>query len=317
VNEKHPVRSTDEHTVGRAWYRPSSRSGARSSRPLASPHVQRFRMVQSVLVGLGVAAILIALLLAAHGRTTNTASFPWSSWTPPDQGTQGALDIASHVAPDYRLTPAQQLSVITVINLESPNAQAATAAAEASGLNPKPSIGLQIAVKASESSSSVSLLNGSTIAYNLCGVGGKDCAIGVGTPSANRLLLLRREALELALYTLKYLKGVQNVVTVLPPGRMQVTSQLTKSLPTSNSRGSAPVHVALLFDRQELAPLLQNSDPLAATLPEPVPPTVAQMGTAREAELVNLVTGHGMFTEQIQNAQDGSTVIVLTPLPPQ
>ena len=31
------------------------------------------------------------------------------------------------------------------------------------------------------------------VAYNLCGIGGKACAIGVGTPSSARLLLLRRD----------------------------------------------------------------------------------------------------------------------------
>src|SRR5581483_1679548 len=154
------------------------------------------------------------------GRPARTQQTPWSSWKPSDPGTQGALDIATHIAPLYRISPADQLSVVTVINLESSSAQAAAAAAEASGQNPKPGIGLQVAVKTSASSSSLSLLNGNTIAYNLCGVGGKSCAIGVGTPSSSRLLLLRREALELALYTLKYLKNVQYVVTVLPPGHM-------------------------------------------------------------------------------------------------
>ena len=73
-------------------------------------------------------------------------------------------------------------------------------------------------MRTNPSSSAVSLLNGNTIAYNLCGIGGKNCAIGIGTPSSARLLLLRREALELALYTFKYVHGVENVVAILPPG---------------------------------------------------------------------------------------------------
>ena len=88
-----------------------------------------------------------------------------------------------------------------------------------------------MAVRPNPSSSAVSLLSGNTIAYNLCGIGGKNCAIGIGTPSSARLLLLRREALELALYTFKYVHGVQNVVAILPPGRSAQTSTLTKSLP--------------------------------------------------------------------------------------
>jgi len=44
---------------------------------------------------------------------------------------------------------------------------------------------------------------------------------------------------------------------------------------------------------------------------------VAQMPSAREAELVSVITAHGLFSEQIEQAQDDSNVIVLTPLPPQ
>src|SRR5207248_11203222 len=108
----------------------------------------------------------------------------------------------------------------------------------------------------------VSLLTGNTIAYNLCGIGGKACAIGVGTPSTERLLLLRREALELALYTFKYIHGTQNVVAILPPGKSAQTSALTKTLPTSDS-ATKPIDMAVLFVRQEVQPLLDQ--PLSAT----------------------------------------------------
>jgi hypothetical protein len=130
------------------------------------------------------------------------------------------------------------------------------------------------------------------------------------------MLLLRREALELALYTFKYIGGTENVVAILPPGRTQVTSTLSKSLPTSDtSSTSQSVDIAVLFQRQELQPLL--TQPLTATLPETVPPTVAEMPSAPEAGLVDQVTARGLFSEQLQQAQDGSNLIVLNPLPPQ
>jgi hypothetical protein len=173
-------------------------------------------------------------------------------------------------------------------------------------------------VRPSPTSSQVSLLGGNTIAYNLCGEGGKDCAIGVGKPSTNRLLLLRREALELALYTFKYISGTQNVVAILPPGHTQdTTSTLSKKLPTSNGSQSAtkPVDIAVLFVRQEMSPLLNH--PLSQILPEQSPPTVDQMASAPEAGLVDQITARGLFSEQLQQAQDGSGLIVLNPLPPQ
>ncbi len=71
----------------------------------------------------------------------------------------------------------------------------------------------------------------------------------------------------------------------------------------------------MLFVAPELQPLLHR--PLLDTLPEPTPPTVAEMARAPEAGLVDQVTARGLFSEQLQQAQDGSDLIVLDPLPPQ
>jgi hypothetical protein len=107
---------------------------------------------------------------------------------------------------------------------------------------------------------------------------------------------------------------VQNVVAILPPSRTETTSTLTKTLPTTVSSGSKTINMAVLFVRQELQPLL--NEPLSDTLPEEFPPAVAQMSRAPEAGLVEQVTARGLFSEQVQGAQDGSNLIVLDPLPP-
>ncbi|MGI8507209.1 MAG: hypothetical protein ACR2MK_10510 [Solirubrobacteraceae bacterium] len=306
--------SADEHAVGTTLPKASAGARRRFARSSSSPHTHKFRTATAVLVGFAVGAIVIAVAVAIGGRRTQ-ASVPWSSWSPPDSGTLGARDIADHVAPYYRISAVDQLAVVTVVNLESAAAANATAQAAANGTSSSPTSGLQVAVKASPTSSAVSLLGGNTIAYNLCGIGGKSCAIGVGTPSTNRLLLLRREALELALYTLKYIGGIQNVVAILPPGHTQPTSTLTKHPPASGASTAQPLDVAVLFVRQELQPLLDQ--PLADSLPEQFPPTVAQMPSAPEAGLVDQITARGLFSEQLQQAQDGSALIVLNPLPPQ
>ena len=169
------------------------------------------------------------------------------------------------------------------------------------------------------SSSQVSLLSGNTIAYNLCGIGGSNCAIGTGKPSANRLLLLRREALELALYTFRYISGVQNVVAILPPSRTQVTSTLSPKPPSANATSTPkPINIAVLFLHDELQPWL--SHPLSDTFPEQFPPTVPELSLWRqtpEAGLVDQITAHGLFSERLVQAQDGSNLLVLDPLPPQ
>ncbi len=160
----------------------------------------------------------------------------------------------------------------------------------------------------------VPLPPGSSVVYNLCGAGSSDCSIGVGQPSAARLLLLRREALELALYTFKYIAGAQTVVAILPPGK--TTIGCTGICPKFHSPTTTkPLHLALAFDRNELSPWLRR--PLRQTLPEDLPPTVAQMASAPEAELVSVITAHGLFSEHAEQAQDGSSVVVLSPMPPQ
>jgi hypothetical protein len=41
------------------------------------------------------------------------------------------------------------------------------------------------------------------------------------------------------------------------------------------------------------------------------------VSSAPEASLVEQITARGMFTENVEQAQDGSQLIVLNPLPPQ
>jgi hypothetical protein len=222
-----------------------------------------------------------------------------------------ATEIADHLAPFYRMSAASQLDVVTVINLANPNVTGTTGSGSASGS------GLEVAVDTGSSANDLSLLSGSTIAYNLCGVGGSNCAIG-GTASTNRLLLLRREALELALYTFKYISGTSNVVAVLPPGRTEVTTTLSAKPPPKNAKATTePVDIAVLFDRQELQPWLNI--PLGETLAE-FPPAVPELPLwvkTEEAGLVDQITARGLFSEHIESVQDGSNLLVLNPLPPE
>jgi hypothetical protein len=313
------VRSTDDGAVGTGVAR-SARTESHRTREHSSPspHSGRFRVVTGLLVALGIGAIVVAVSVAVGGRHSAPAGAKWSQWKPPDGGTQGAQDIANFVAPFYRVDAANQLALVTVVNLESAAAAQAQAQAAANGTaSSGTASGLQVAVRPSATSSQVSLLSGNTIAYNLCGIGGKNCAIGVGKPSADRLLLLRREALELALYTFKYIANTQNVVAILPPGHTQPSATLTRKPPSAARTQAAPkpIDIAVLFVRQELSPLLK--DPLSQILPEQVPPSVAQMPKAPEATLVSQITARGLFSEQLEQAQDGSNLIVLDPIPPQ
>jgi hypothetical protein len=283
VAEAAPVSAAQEVSLPAASTR--KRGGAR--------HMHRFRLGVIALLGLAVASLGAAFALSMGGRVS-TGSGDWSAWSPSQSGLAGAQEIANFVAPYYRATPAQQLAVVTTVNLNDPN-------------HP-----LQVVVPASGSSASlVPLPADSTIVYNLCGEGSTDCAIG-GQPSAARLLLLKREALELALYTFKYISDAKSVVAILPPGRSGCVGLCPKP---AGAQKPTRVQLALAFDHSELQPWLDR--PLRATLPEQIPPTVTQMQRAPEAELVSIITAHGLFQEKSEQAQDGSSVVVLSPQPPQ
>jgi hypothetical protein len=271
-----------------------------SSAPRAearSHHSAKFRTAVAGLIVLGAVALALAVgLTASRGRRASSTG-DWSQWKPQDSGLAGAQEIADFVSPYYRATPTDQLAVVTTTNLNNP-------------ANP-----VEVVVPSTNSSNGLQALPpGSTVAYNLCGVGSTDCAIGVGQPSSARLLLLRREALELALYTFRYIGGAKTVVAVLPPGH--TVQGCTGICPKPQTKATVkPLNLALAFDRKELQPWLNR--PLRTTLPEALPPSVSQVSSAPESELVSVITTHGMFSQRVEHAQDGSTVIVLNPLPPQ
>jgi hypothetical protein len=304
---KQIVHASDDHALDA----PRGAIAGSAERPHAQPefpHAAKFRAAMGLLVGLAIGALAVAAVLLIGGKK-GSPSVQWSQWQPSDSGLAGAREIADHVAPLYRISGTEQLAVVTVVNLAN---SAAAQAALANGTQNQTS-GLQIAVQPSSSSGQLSLLSGNTIAYNLCGLGSTNCSIGVGTPSTNRLLLLKREALELALYTFKYISGTANVVAILPPGH---TTSLNCTLCAKPNQHATvkPAKFALLFLHDELSPWL--SAPLSATLPEEFPPTVDQVQNAPEASLVEQITARGLFTESIESAQDGTNLLVLKPLPP-
>ncbi|MDE3133251.1 MAG: hypothetical protein KGL15_04215 [Acidobacteriota bacterium] len=290
--------ASSEHTP--IANQPALGGGSQQLQRVQHPHATRFRVVSAVLFGIAVAAIAIAVVAAARSGGAKSAlasGARWSSWAPGTSGSTGVSEIAQHTSPYYRISAAHQLDVVTPIQLAQ-----ITAAGTTTGS------GVTVAINQSTSSKSQSLglLNGKTVAYNICGLGAKDCELA-GTPTINRMLLLRREGLELALYTFKYIGGAQNVVVVLPPGHTVTSSGTT-------TKG---VTVALVFLRSELQYWLNV--PLSKTLQQ-YPPAVSQLSAwskTQEAGFVDQVTAHGLFSSQIQSQQEGGNLLVLTPLPAQ
>jgi hypothetical protein len=185
----------------------------------------------------------------------------WSAWQP--QGSTQSLrliDIANHVGGEYRLPSGNQLAGI---KLDGP-AAGKDLKAILIPRKPKPKT-LGDFERFDESKSAI---------FVLCGLGTKNCSIGEGTPSVARGAVIRREALELALYTMRYEKPIDNVLVFVPPGPGQKGYSST-----------------LFFHRDDLKSRL--SHPLRSTLSRQAP----QPGSfpAQEQRTVDELTGSELY----------------------
>ena len=211
------------------------------ARPARSDrHAPRFQFMLGALIAIGLSAVAAAALFLVAGKHNDAGVDGWAPWHP--QGNDKAEQIASHVGPEYRLASGRQLVFVTGGKLQI------------AGLD------MKIVVQDSD----LHLLKGNGTLYRLCGLG-PQCAIDEGKPSIQRGLLVRREALELALYTFRYAKSTDYVVAFMPP-----------------VKGRKPTS-ALLFRRSSLgAPL---SEPLNATL-SPRTPSVVGVAAAPDTPIV-------------------------------
>ena len=138
------------------------------------------------------------------GTTRDGVPDGWSGWRPTaDDGEKAAQQIATHVGRQYRLADGNQLVGVQGGPLEI----------DALGLT----VPLEIAMKTAPQGGDIDFIKGNGLLYTLNGLGPKGSVRG-GKPSEERHLLLRREALELALYTFRYIDDVDLVVALLPPG---------------------------------------------------------------------------------------------------
>ncbi len=181
---------------------------------------------------------------------------PWSSWQPAASSTSSRLvEIARHVGQSYRLPSGDQLTAVQVGGSQGgqENVQ-----------------GIAVLNKGAPQQVDEQYGEDDTAFYILCG-GADNCSIPEGKPSRARGTVLRREALELALYTLEYTHPIDNVLVFFPPGPRE------KSLSST-----------LFFHRDDLSSHLKQ--PLRATLPQVKPPLPGKIAP-KEEKTVNDLTG--------------------------
>ena len=254
----------------------------RQERARQSSYRFRFGIVYVVLaalVGAGLGAFTILVL-----RDPPPDAAAWSPWKPAGSVEASAKQIADHVSKGYRLPSGNQLAVALVGPPEVQDVKV-----RAIAVRPDTSTG-----QAEEDDVDV-ITTGGSIMYILCGLGER-CSIKEGKASEERHQLLRREALELSLYSFKYLDGVESVVVFLPPP------------PTAETAAGSSVFLKKSEVRDELR------RPLSQTLLRGTAPNLGEMD-AIEIGNVDRLTRPRTFNYEFQAAQEGSAILVLTPIP--
>jgi hypothetical protein len=210
--------------------------------------------------------LLAYLLLAAAVGTAvgafvviarNPAPKPppaWSSWRPGSSALQTqVLEIADHVGSQYHQPSGDPLTAVKLYP-------------QGSDLR---AIGIPTVAQPKTLSDFKLYDRSSSVIYILCGLG-KHCRINQGKATTARGTVLRREALELALYTMEYAHPIDNVLVFFPPAPGQKTLSRT-----------------LFFHRSDLESHLKH--PLRTTLPQSQAPLPGKIRPA-EKQIVDELT---------------------------
>src|SRR5262245_53869743 len=216
------------------------------------------------------------LVLFAYLVSRDTSS-GWSSYRPKggDVFTK-AQNMADHVAPTYKFN-GQPIAVVQAQPLLYKES-----VVDGIAFTRQPFRKIGTPLKQFEPA-------GSTVAYVFCGT-----AQRCGLPSegaADTVPLLRRETLELALYTFKYAPSVDSIVGLLPP--------------------AANANIAIYLKRKNFAKELAK--PLDATLPSHKVLDYEQLGPIERAT-INRLTMKNTYQSQFSQGASGGTVLVLRSL---
>jgi hypothetical protein len=246
--------------------------------PGPSPYRHRFGFVTGALVGILIAAAAVLAVVLTSGGPRDGFAKGWSRWSPGTaDADSGAQQIAQHVGSEYQLPSKKQLVLVTGGPLEIQD------------------IPLEVALSANGTTEA---LDGKAVLYTLNGLG-PNGSIASGKASEQRHLLLRREALELALYSFRYLDGVDMVVALLPPAPPKKGADA--------SSAQTPQKQAIFYRPGDLKPQLQV--PLGATVPPKVLTPDELAGS--EAQRVDSLTRSNLFFYDFTQGQDAKAYLVL------
>jgi hypothetical protein len=265
---------------------------SREEKARESAYYSRFTLAYAILAFLAAGAVgaLIVILL----RPAAAGGKPWSKFVPTGSPIAMELQIATKVSSEYKAGTAGRL-----VNVFPGPLEATRFIQSSSGPT---SVQVPITLVAVQPDVSTgkhepgdyTFFNpDSTVAYEMCGFGdSQQSCRAASVTGENPAPLLHREALELALYTLKYVPNTDAVIAYLPP-------------PT-NPQAAA---TAVFFARKDVTRILDR--PLSRTLKtRQVFPGV----TVPDAAQVDELTRSHVYTSEYQTLPgNGTSALVLTP----
>jgi hypothetical protein len=269
---------------------PKDDTSAISPVPLALPGLDdparnkryqvRFGAVYAALGLVFVAAMAgFVVILAKPGHKPPP---PWSAWRPAS-GTvsQMTSEIADHVSHKYRVSAGGAQLVAVVPSKPTVTSGTTNIAIKAIAIRKTPSSNAGIEVLPSNKSEM----------FTFCGLG-SHCSISTGTATALRGRLVRREALEVALYTFKFVPSIDSVIAFMPPPPNATTASV------------------LFLRKENFAEALGH--PLNTTLDRTTPPLPTEADLS-EATTIDAMTLDSVFSYSLTALQTGGAAIVLDP----
>jgi hypothetical protein len=250
--------------------------------PETKSYTSRFVITYTVL-GVVLAGSVVGLIALAVGNPTKATSSGWSTWQPKSGNvTNMTQQISDRIAAQYR-TAEDGGQLVAVL----------PRAAEFIDGNQPVALDVIAIRKAPQSDTGIRVINDTskTRVYTLCGLG-KNCQIK-GEATAQRGRLVRREALETALYTFKYVPSVDAIMTFMPP-----------------VAGATNLNV-LYLEKDALKEQLER--PLRNTLPLATPPLPDSENLA-EASTIDKLTEKNVFSFELAALQTGGAAIILDPV---
>jgi hypothetical protein len=270
---------------------PTIREPGRSERARNSGYHFRFSLVYALLAA--VAAGSIAALVVVVTRPDAAKAQNWSKFEPTGSSIARTRQIATKVSGEYKLEADHKLAAVVPSPLQTTRFLQGDSGPVSVEV-PISTLAVQPDVSTGKhEEGDYKLFNASTtVAYQMCGFGttSQNCAI-TGKATTARGQLLRREALELSLYTLKYVPGTNAVLTYLPPRADQAAP------PTS-----------VLVARSDVKALLGK--PLTDTLK---PKSIVLGDKPADFTAVDRITLPRLYTYDYQTLPgDGTAILVLT-----